>query len=529
MKLLIVDDEEDVRNGIRTMIDWEGNGIEVVGEAEDGLQALQAARYWKPDILLMDIRMPEMNGLQVAETLKAEGHEAKSVLLSGYDDFSFARQALKFGVSEYLLKPCLPEDILGAVLKLKTEIRREREHRDLHASIQAMFDAQLPYLKERFLLKCLRGELTAAENIEDGFASYRIAIPPRQACAAIVTIDEYGSFSDRVADGDLAYLQLAVRSAAEASVGSRRPLELVVDQEDLVLVGHLGSATEEAEWLDGLAAMQEELRARFGFTVSVGVGEACEDMRSLHRSYSEATQALEARFALGAGCLIRYRELAESSPAATHYPLSEEKQLVQAVRHGNFDALDKQTDAFFAALHPASREHVSRCCTALLLSLYHLVLEKRSNPDDLFPRGLASVGDLLNVPTLRQMKDNVLKTASGVSRKINGRKPGHKTIEQAVAYIRLHYAGELSLETVASRVFVNPNYFCLLFKQETGIGFIDYVHKVRIEKACEHLDGRKYKAYEIAAMVGYANEKYFGQIFKKLTGMTPSQYRERVE
>ena len=240
---------------------------------------------------------------------------------------------------------------------------------------------------------------------------------------------------------------------------------------------------------------------------------------------------MEARFARG-GCLVRYEELAGEEPeeAAPNYPFTEEKQILHSVQNGHHAALERQVDAFFEALAPPgppSRDHAVRCCTALLLSLYHLCLETRSNPDDVFGRGLASIDALLGAATLRQLKDNALHTADEVCRKINSRKSGHKTVEQAVAFIEADFAGELTLDIVANRVYVNPNYFCLLFKQAMGVNFIDYVHKVRIGKACEGLSAYPYKTYEIAAKVGYANEKYFCQIFKKLTGLTPSQYRDR--
>ncbi|MBM7567576.1 response regulator [Paenibacillus sacheonensis] len=533
MRLLIVDDEEEVRSGIRGMIDWEGNGIEVCGEAEDGVQALAIIREAKPEILLMDIRMPELNGLQVAEAMQREGHASKAILLSGYDDFAFAQQALKFGVSEYLLKPCMPDEILAAVLKTAALIREESEQREKYADLQAMLESQMPFLKERFLLKCLRGELPPAENPREGFALYGITLPAAETAAALVRIDEYGALCGDAKERDIAYWRFSVRSTAERFLGTRLAMEFVDDQDDFALIAHLASGEDEAALAEGLSRMQEALRGQFGFTASVGIGRSYPGIGQLHLSYSEARQAMEARFARGDGCLVKYEELSAEDPGQTvpSYPFTEEKQILHSVKNGNQAALERQVDAFLEALAPPpdspSREHVVRCCMALLLSLYHLCLETRSNPDDVFGRGLASIDALLGVPTLRQLKDNVLETTNEVCRKINSRKSGHKTVEQAVAYIQANFAGELTLETVANQVYVNPNYFCLLFKQSMGVNFIDYVHQIRIGQACEGLAAYPYKTYEIAAKVGYANEKYFCQIFKKLTGLTPSQYRDR--
>lgn len=276
IKLLIADDEEEIRKGIRHQIDWLANGVEVCGEAEDGTQTLQSIVEQQPDIVLIDIRMPEMSGLEVAEAIRQRRYNVKSIILSGYDDFSFAQQAMKLGVSEYLLKPCLPSDILSTVLKVTSEIRRDRAEKERQQKLQAKLDESLQLLRQKGFAERLRGEADPASDM----------------------------------------------------------------------------------------------------------------------------------------------------------------------------------------------------------------LQRKKN--------------------------------------------GNKSIDQAIRFIRDNYDKELNLELISSRLFMNANYFCLLFKQHVGVNFIDYVHQVRIEKACEILRAYPYKTYEVAAKVGYTNEKYFCRIFKRLTGMTPTQYRDTV-
>lgn len=529
IKLLIADDEEEIRKGIRHQINWKANGVEVCGEAEDGIQTLQTIAEQLPDIVLIDIRMPEMSGLEVAEAVRQQRRDVKFVILSGYDDFSFARQALKLGVSEYLLKPCLPGDILNTVLKLKSEIDGDRAEKERQLALQAQLEESLPLLHDKRIAEWLRGEPSPADELPESLASFAAVRRPGRLTVAIILADEneQGACESPVASASVGRtVRQAIAQEDLSGLGMR--YRAVADGDAVILLATMEAEREETKLLRLLNELQARIRRGEGRTVSVGLGNPCDDAFGLRRSYAEAAQAADSRFIRGTGALIRYAELDAPTTHPPGYPSDDEKRLLAAVKSRQTAQLEPCLNGFFASLRPDAyaRERVARCCMALMMSLYHLCLEARTDADDLFGPRLSAVDRMLRLQTLEQMKGVARHVVFAVSERLQGKKSGHKTIEQALRYIHDNYDKELTLEQISGPLFVNANYFCLLFKQRMGINFIDYVHKVRIEAACGHLRAFPYKTYEVASMVGYANEKYFCRIFKRLTGMTPTQYRD---
>ncbi|THF77133.1 response regulator [Cohnella fermenti] len=532
IKLLIVDDEEEIRRGIRNLIDWPANGIEVCGEAGDGGQALQAIDQRRPDIVLLDIRMPEMSGLEVARTMRERKLAARPIILSGYDDFSFARQAMACGVSDYLLKPCLPEDILGTVLKLKLEIESDRLESERRQALQAKLNESLPLLREKRLSDWLRGEAGAASPLPEWPGTGGIPSADCRWIAAIVRMDEgWPSGAESPLEPGNEKLGPIVRQGVAAALAAGRANVAVIDDRDgMAVLAALGPGRDKIDHVRSLTELKNDIQALHGFTVSIGIGTACSGIAGLRRSYEEAVQAIEGRFLTGGGSVLTFKPSDLSRSPLPEYPAEAEKQLLAAIRSGRTAPVEAALDTFFASLQPgpASRERVAKCCTALLMSLYRLCIETRTDPDGIFGPRMSSIDRILKLQTLGQMKSVVRHAAISLRDKLSAKQSGHKTIEQALRFIHDNYDKELSLELVSSHLYVNANYFCLLFKQHMGVGFIDYVHRVRIERACEGMRDFPYKTYEIAAKVGYSNEKYFCRIFKQVTGMTPSQYRASV-
>lgn len=528
VKLLIIDDEEDIRTGIRNCMDWASNGIEVIGEAEDGAQALQLIMELNPDILLMDIQMPEMSGLQVIEAIAARQHPAKSIILSGYDDFAFAKQALKYGVSDYLLKPCMPEEIMQTVLKVKSDIQHQQAKKQSYDLLDARYNESLPFMKEQFLTQLLLQESQKDSVSVEHHNWFHLQIDMKQIVVSLIRIDQYASLLARHDQMTLAALRMKAKTMASDIIGTASGCEIVDHKQDFILLSNAASSLELTTFAAFLDTYKKHLSHLFDSTVSMGISTVCADLSHLHNAYIEADASLAARFHLGTDRIIWRSELNNAISHDGPYPLIQEKQLLTCLKVGNPEELQTRLDDFFLALCPerSSQTHIVQSCKALLLSAYHICLDTNTNTEDIFSQGIASIDQLHHIDTLQQLKERLYHITSAILKKINTRKSGNKIIESALKYMNENYDKDLNLDIVSSTIYVNPRYFCLLFKQVMGINFIDYIHKIRIEKACEKLKQTHDKTYEVASKVGYANEKYFCQIFKKHTGMTPTQYRE---
>jgi two-component system response regulator YesN len=530
ISLLIVDDEEDIRKGIRTMIDWVSNGINVCGEAEDGAEALQMIQELNPDILLMDIRMPEMDGLQVIQTVYSHPNPAKSIILSGYDDFTYAQMALKFGASSYLLKPCLPEEILETVLKLKAEIQSERAKKQIFEHLKIKFNENLPVLKENYLVKLIHNEKKPSEHILENFELFGIRLKMSHVTVSILRIDDYAALSNQYDHNEIELMRFAVKNIVDEMMSARFICEVFEDKGDILILSSVDIDQSNSGFLDLLAEVNQHIQNILGFTVSIGVGSTYEDLNGIHRSYKEALKSIEARFLVGTASIIRYEDINYGDIEDNEYPLSEEKNILSCIKTGKSEELDRRLEEFFQALNSDAyaKEHILKLCLALILSLYHLCVETNVNTDEIFGVGLTAIDDILKVDTPSQIKQKLVQISHTILGKIQNRKSSNKIIELSLKYIEENYHKDLNLDSVANSVYINSGYFCILFKKTMGTNFIEYLHKKRIEKACEILTDIHSKSYEVALKVGYSNEKYFYQIFKKHTGMTPTQYKESI-
>lgn len=526
-RLLIADDEEDIRKGIANFIDWNAYGIEVCGEAEDGEQALDMIRELHPDIMLIDIRMPEMSGLEVIKAVHSADLPVKSIIISGYDDFSYAQEALKLDVSFYLMKPCRPEEILETVLSVKTDIENERSKKKIYEELKHKFNENLPLIKDHYLARLIPFENNYRSRMLEDFELYKINIHIKNILTAIVQIDNIQELCTAISNKEIELMKFAVKNILSEVIGQKFQCEIFENNDGIVILANVDNNLYNTEFLPLLGKSKEFIRDNFDFTISIGVGTVYEDICDIEYSYSEALGAIDTKFFMGTDIVIEYEALPDEVINKTCYPMNEEKKILSSIQTGNALELKQRLEDFFIKLNQGklSRDTTLKSCMALIFSLYHLCVETHTDSNDIFGQGLSFIDSFLKIDTLNKMKESILEIAQKVLERINSRKNSNKIIEQSLKYIEQNYCNDLSLEKVAGSVFINPRYYCLLFKQTMGINFVDYLNKLRIENACELLKDVRLKTYEIAYKVGYSNYKYFCQIFKKYKGISPTQYR----
>jgi two-component system, response regulator YesN len=527
IKLLIADDEEEIRSGIRDIIDWKSNGISVCGEVENGLEALKIIQETAPDILLLDIKMPEMDGIQVMEHLAPES-KMKIIILSGYDNFSYAQKALKLGASDYILKPCHKDVILQTVLRVKEGIESELKNKIFFDQLQAQFNHSLPLLKEKYLIKLLNTAYDSELKLLENFELFKINIPTKPIVVAVVNIDyPYHFYEQFTRDAEL--MKFAIRNICTETIYQRFFHEIIEYNGDIIILVSLDPKQRE-QLLQLLEQIKDTIKLNLSFSVSIGIGNIEEDIHRIHLSYVEALKSIEAKFFLGADTIIQYQDIHSSVIEDALYPIAEEKSVLNCIAQGNEAELDVAIDGFFTVLSPEKRSKIcfTRCCLALYLSIYHFCIERALHEDETLDHNFSTLDSILKLETMSEMKEIIINSAKYAMSRVNRKKGNNKTIEMAVKYIEENYAKDISLENISRSVYLSPSYFSLLFKQVMSINFVDYLNKVRIENACELLKDIQYKTYEIAYKTGFHDEKYFSFIFKKVTGMSPSQFRSNI-
>ncbi|MBD3920002.1 response regulator [Paenibacillus sp. PR3] len=530
-RLLIVDDEERARTGIRMLIDWAAHGIEIVGEARDGAEALEIMEGTGVDILLTDIRMPVMDGLELIEQVSKLYPAAKCIIMSGYDEFAYAQKAMAAGAVDYLLKPSRRQEILDLVVKITNDIAKRRQENEKLEGLRSGFRESFPFLKEYALNRLVMSENPPLERLMSNLKLSDITFPLPFFGVLVVKIDNLHLVQQKYGSVDIELYKYALKNIAEETFIPICHSAAFEDNDDIVLLMNAD------EWLDTklivpyAEATQHNAMRFLPFTVSIGIGSFDQSIRHFRVSFLEAQKALNARFYEGDSKITDYLEAAEEEDfTQTSYPLENERAVLQAIGKGDETAIRGSLQDFLASLKPesSSKESVINSIYALYFALYRDCIERNVNVNEVFGSGLDEIPRMMARSGLEHIMTTLTETALTIADQLSTRKNGNKLFESILAYVQEHFRLDISRESVAREVYVTPGYISYLFKQQLQTSFIEYLHRIRIEYASRLLRDPSLRISDIAHESGYQDEKYFFQVFKKYSGMTPTQYRNNL-
>ncbi|UKS27066.1 response regulator [Paenibacillus sp. HWE-109] len=510
-KILLVDDERIIREAIARTVDWERLGLTLIGTAADGHQAWEQIEELRPDIVLTDIKMPRIDGLELIRRTKEHLPDTRFAVLSGYDEFDLAVRAMNHGVKHYLLKPCDEQEIELALSEIIRELDEARRRDKLLAAARQADEARLTE-REPLLALLLEEPLVLAPDAAEHLRQAKqLGLKLRLIFVQWETAT--------------ACQELRVREVAAAQSGADRPLG-----QSAVAGNRLLASVADAGLAPAVAAAQllrDELLSRCpGLRLTVAVSDAGPP-EALARLYKDA-QAYAARvFYLGAG-RIATSELAEPARAAGAAPEAARGELVAAaLRVGDIDGARQELAAFFQALAAARCDrHTS---LSLCLQLMTAML-KDTPPEEL----LSKTAQLLSLPTLGDIEHCIAGELEIAAQRFEDSSTHKGTavvmrMKRLIAYYLAHE--ELSLQWLGQHhLFMNAEYLGRLFRKETNEKFSLYLTRLRIERAKELIATEtESKMYEIAERSGFGgDQQYFGNVFKKFTGLSPLEYRKSL-
>ncbi|MCI9264381.1 MAG: response regulator [Oscillospiraceae bacterium] len=526
-RVLLVDDEEEIRSGISRKIDWPSLGFTLVGEAANGEEALELCDQLHPDVVLTDIKMPFMDGLELCRRLRQSLPGAKLVVFSGFDDFEYARQAVSMGVSEYILKPINAQELSGVLTRLRELLDAQRlEHRDMEA-LRRHYEESLPILRELFYTRLLSGQLSP-DQIQDRAARYDIHLPPGLWTAALIHAD----LPDHAADAERdELLLLSVQSFLEKQFSLEDCPFLSVLYGDLpVLLVRLPAPDRLYPLLEELERLSRLSQSYLGVPLTAGVGLPCHGPEELHRSVKGARSALDYRVLKGSGRVIFIGDLEPQVPATLSFEEEDQRTLSAAVKLGTPQQVEQVVGEMMDRLRQAGLS-LSQCHLFLLELVAFLLRLTRSGGvavEAVFGpnfNGSISTDHFSGPEELgRWLRERCLRLQELLGRQRSD--SAWRLVEQAKSFIAAHYAdSELSVDTVCSHLHLSPTYFSTLFKREVGMPFTTYVTEIRMDEAARLLRDTAEKTYLIAERTGYTDPNYFSYVFKRRFGLSPSKYR----
>lgn len=534
-RIIIVDDEREVRELLAKNINRSQTDFQVIGQAEDGKEAVRLVEELKPDILITDICMPFVSGLDLIRQIQELEHPVKTVIISGYDDFSYAKQAVTLGVTEYLLKPFSPDELYEVLDKIKEELERQRILMNNVQEMKAQLEVGRQLLQEQAVRRLLRKE-ASSETVREMAESAGICLEHRLCAVGILRV--YHNLPNQ--DRDIKDLLAMVKDSYFQKNYQTYLTRLNEKQIVMLFLGDYRSTQIFQRTIkEDMTMFEESLEKYYDLKAYCIIGSIYDNWNRIPDSYKEAMSVWKGtlecpeavvfyenqknrKSAEGGGRLQRPRELEQQ--LLIHIQLGQEERAVECLDEilQYYKNLDMQQGDFVS------------------ISLVELVFEISGTLTKIGGQG--QVWEDENV--VEYLKDHFayssLKDAGEMlqayilkcCRQLNAtrERQGERIAFQVKELIEQHLDDEeFGLETVSGKLFFSPNYVRQIFKQITGESFMEYLIRRRMELARELLKNSPLKIQDVAMRTGYSNQRYFSSFFKKYYGYTPTEYRNQLE
>ncbi|MBC7325574.1 MAG: response regulator [Moorella sp. (in: Bacteria)] len=533
ISILLVDDEPLERQAIRFFLTRERPGYRVAGEAGNGIEAVNLAASLRPDIVFLDIKMPGMDGLTAGREIRALLPEARLIFVTAYGEFDYAREAVSLGASKYLLKPVDGEEMIALLDELAADIAFARRRQQETTRLRATLEKLRPLLHLGFIIDLISGNITEAEARSR--ASF-LGIKHLPRLALLVDIDNFAALGRGGGEIERQIIKQQVKESIErATAGWPDALVAPVTRDEFAVLLPLARLEKEGDIHRAAIQIGEaicrQVRQDTPVTVTVGIGRPAASIGELARSYAEAGTAAEFRMLYGGDQVIHADDVATRSGAGRSLPVPAEQELTLAIRMGDHQAANQQINNLFMRLL-LEQEKRPALLKMKLLELTALVanaaLEGGAEPEVVSDLTLACSKELLGCHNLADIREELQGCLMALVDHVAASREQRNSslINRASQFIEANFSRELTLEEVAQQVYLSPCYFSRLFKQVKGQNFIDYLTRVRLKAARELLLNTNLPVAEIAERVGYRDARYFGQVFKKQEGYTPSTFRK---
>lgn len=536
MKVFLVEDEYIVREGIKNNIDWEKNGYDFCGEASDGELAFPMISEKRPDIVITDIRMPFMDGIELSRMIKEEYPEIKIIILSGHEEFEYAKAAIQIGVEEYLLKPINGDELLQVVNRVAQKIKEENESRETLQEGEG--DENFEYAKRQLLSSLIDDNASLSDAMEQG---KKIHLNLMAQCYNIMMLklqrkNKEQGFSQRI---------LELYKTMEDTLKEQDGQSIMFDRapEGKVIL-FMGSGEEEIRRnMDVFARQFREILPEYEDVTYFGsVGVPVMRLRELGESYEAASHGFSYRFLTEPNQIVDNHTVFDQARNEKKFSCSigsvdiqnlDKQKIESFLKGGEMDEIHFFVEEYMKNTGDAGKNSMifrQYIVMDMFFAASHFLTqitdgrEQLGEPFESPEQMQKIVSDLeATVVYIKELITKVMQVRDARTTEHNS-----DVVENAKKYISENYHDEeLTLNTVAHEVNVSPNHLSAMFSQKTGQTFVKYLTDVRMHRAKELLKCTSKRSNEICEEVGYRDPHYFSHLFKKNVGCSPIQYRER--
>lgn len=524
--ILIVDDEKIITEGLKLILERSKEDYYICGVAYNGLEGIDSALKEKPDIIITDVRMHQMDGLEMIRRLKEAGVEAKFIILSGYSDFNYAKKAIEMAVKFYITKPVEEEELYEALNKACIDIEAERTREFEVQELKKAMQSNINSLKEFVLRDILDSGVDNTTSVKYMLDLSGFPVSFNQYVCSILEFNcEPEDFSEFYSKHLLEKMEnyLGIYSYHISLHYARSQIAIIIADQGLIDYSQLTCR---------LADIKNYIKQALDVPATMGIGLIYGELDGVSQSFEEARQALSYKVIKGAGSVITYSEIQKITGSRNavsdedisrleacidNLDIQESRNIIEDI----FDKMSRDKNLRLADLQIQ--------CINILLSGTRKMSVTQLQINEFVGKNILSLKSISRFKTLEQLKNWLINTIHSIIQlKLERKVPAKKDIIGEIKeYVADHFNTDISLAELSDKFFMNPYYLSQLFKEKTGETYLNYLTRVRINKAKELLESTDLKIYNICEMVGYSDTNYFSKLFEKTVGCRPSEYKKK--
>lgn len=524
-KVVVVDDKKDVIEGIICMGNWESMSCVISGKAYNGEEALRIIKEIKPQIVITDIRMPKMDGIELTRQIKIFDESIKVIILSGYDEFSYAQQAVKLGAEEYLLKPAEIHMISEAVSRCAEKLEKEKSDMESKILRKQRLIQSLPLLRDEFFQSLINQDIGLNDSlIQKKMEFLKLSLDYKKVMILAIDIDNICELRNKGGHEEIELYKFGVKNIIEDVLVDYGQGAIFTVDNKIALVIDVDKVANVRDNYNRIKKLGHKIcdavKEYLNITVTIAVNKSMVHIKNIGNVYRELEKNLSYKLYLGDNCLITEEQISKHKESTKGpNPQALEKELLLSIKHGETkEAIEFFERLFKALLLWEKRPTVFKAkIFEIMLTIGHLCDQSYESKDISEFKELSGFDDIRDyVKVYIEDRANIIQ--------LNKKSPIEKSMDRGKEFIHLHYAENINLQKTAEHVCMSPTYFSAVFKEYVNQSFIEYLISYRIKMAKEFLLSGNYKIYEVAAMVGYSDRRYFSEVFKKHVGMKPKEY-----
>ncbi|NRD80991.1 response regulator [Bacillus sp. BRMEA1] len=528
MKVIIVDDEIQIRKGLRLKVDWEEEGYQIADEASNGQEALELLQTMDIDVVITDMRMPIMDGIELAKRCHQSFPNVKVIVLSGYSDFEYVRGSLKEGVKDYLLKPVAPDELIEVLRKIRIEVEEEKRNQMEIGRMRRLVHTQLQEVQEQYLLYLVKEEWLDLKAVAERLRQLRLEeIANENVEIQFVTVEirESNEDSNRVKDLWQPF-QILSKEIAKDHGGTYSFYD--PSYSNMIHFLHLLDEEKRNRTSSLVNKIQQNVKTFLDLETVIGIGNVVKAIPEFKTGYISSLLAWS-QSQLGPQSQIidgtkAKEEIMEVSPGF-------ERGLTNAIENVNFEAFKENIHAVLGGSENLSILSFSFAANIVLFLLTSLAQKYDLETKDIQKMMWNCQQSIGKLNSQSKVLEQLVQLAQLIIEKVRmARFSNGKLIVDSVRnYLDKHYGNEISLTFLSELFHINSAYLSETFKQQIGQNLSDYLVNIRMEKARNFLKDKQLKIIDVSNLVGFANSGYFSTVFKKHFGKTPVEYRNSLE